>query len=118
MDTIFTMMSMDQTDHRRPETDLLFQSLVHICELLEDKKFQHFKSVMDTYINNYFCATLVHRCIYTTVTFILQLYVYTCTDNTKKCLIKYFQFNLIIFENDGFMVFVFTLQGFVSVPSQ
>ena len=35
---------------------------VHICELLEDKKFRHFRPVMDTYIKNYFCATLVHRC--------------------------------------------------------
>ena len=60
---------------------------VHICELLEDKKFRHFRPVMDTYIKNYFCATLVHRCCVQLIWFKIVV--------IKKCSFKEF-FTLLI----------------------
>lgn len=34
---------------------------VHIINLLQDSKFQHFKPVMDTYIESHFAGALSYR---------------------------------------------------------
>ncbi|XP_078272813.1 dedicator of cytokinesis protein 4-like isoform X4 [Rhinoraja longicauda] len=39
----------------------VFDSLVHIINLLQDIKFQHFKPVMDTYIESHFAGALAYR---------------------------------------------------------
>uniref|UniRef100_A0A8C6UCJ8 Dedicator of cytokinesis 4b n=1 Tax=Neogobius melanostomus TaxID=47308 RepID=A0A8C6UCJ8_9GOBI len=39
----------------------VFDSLVHIINLLQDSKFQHFKPVMDTYIESHFAGALSYR---------------------------------------------------------
>lgn len=36
---------------------------VHIINLLQDSKFQHFKPVMDTYIESHFAGALSYRCV-------------------------------------------------------
>ncbi|XP_035282476.1 dedicator of cytokinesis protein 4-like isoform X1 [Anguilla anguilla] len=39
----------------------VFDCLVHIINLLQDSKFQHFKPVMDTYIESHFAGALSYR---------------------------------------------------------
>ncbi|MGH0122521.1 UNVERIFIED_CONTAM: hypothetical protein FKN15_049335 [Acipenser sinensis] len=39
----------------------VFDCLVHIFNLLQDSKFQHFKPVMDTYIESHFAGALSYR---------------------------------------------------------
>ncbi|XP_062872121.1 dedicator of cytokinesis protein 4-like [Trichomycterus rosablanca] len=39
----------------------VFDCLVHIINLLQDSKFQHFKPVMDTYIEGHFAGALSYR---------------------------------------------------------
>uniref|UniRef100_A0A8B9L244 Dedicator of cytokinesis 4 n=1 Tax=Astyanax mexicanus TaxID=7994 RepID=A0A8B9L244_ASTMX len=39
----------------------VFDCLVHIINLLQDSKFQHFKPVMDNYIENHFAGALSYR---------------------------------------------------------
>ncbi|KAJ8245663.1 hypothetical protein GJAV_G00273130 [Gymnothorax javanicus] len=39
----------------------VFDCLVHIINLLQDSKFQHFKLVMDTYIESHFAGALSYR---------------------------------------------------------
>lgn len=40
---------------------------VHIINLLQDSKFQHFKPVMDTYIESHFAGALSYRYVATSV---------------------------------------------------
>ncbi|XP_043944609.1 dedicator of cytokinesis protein 4 isoform X2 [Protopterus annectens] len=39
----------------------VFDCLVHIINLLQDSKFEHFKPVMDTYIESHFAGALAYR---------------------------------------------------------
>uniref|UniRef100_A0AAR2KLZ4 Dedicator of cytokinesis 4b n=1 Tax=Pygocentrus nattereri TaxID=42514 RepID=A0AAR2KLZ4_PYGNA len=39
----------------------VFDCLVHVINLLQDSKFQHFKPVMDNYIENHFAGALSYR---------------------------------------------------------
>ncbi|KAF7670188.1 hypothetical protein LDENG_00035470 [Lucifuga dentata] len=57
LDTLFGIL--DESSQRYGLK--VFDSLVHIINLLQDSKFQHFKPVMDTYIESHFAGALSHR---------------------------------------------------------
>ncbi|KAG5670986.1 hypothetical protein PVAND_001211 [Polypedilum vanderplanki] len=41
--------------------DLVFQCLIRLIEIVSDKKYQHFQSVLDLYINESFSSTLAYK---------------------------------------------------------
>lgn len=41
--------------------DLVFQCLLLLIEIVSDKKYQHFQSVLDLYINESFSSTLAYE---------------------------------------------------------
>ncbi|XP_015795969.1 dedicator of cytokinesis protein 3 isoform X2 [Tetranychus urticae] len=60
LDALFSMFSThdgNQTHH----SGLVFKVLLHILSLLDDPKYEHFKPVLDTYINGHFAAALVYK---------------------------------------------------------
>ncbi|XP_060885429.1 dedicator of cytokinesis protein 4b isoform X2 [Labrus mixtus] len=57
LDTLFGIL--DESSQRYGLK--VFDSLVHIINLLQDSKFQHFKPVMDTYIESHFAGALSYR---------------------------------------------------------
>ncbi|XP_054910667.1 dedicator of cytokinesis protein 4b isoform X1 [Poeciliopsis prolifica] len=57
LDTLFGIL--DESSQRYSLK--VFDSLVHIINLLQDSKFQHFKPVMDTYIESHFAGALSYR---------------------------------------------------------
>ncbi|CAG5927670.1 unnamed protein product [Menidia menidia] len=57
LDTLFGIL--DESSQRYGLK--VFDSLVHIINLLQDSKFQHFKPVMDTYIEGHFAGALSYR---------------------------------------------------------
>ncbi|CAH1784994.1 unnamed protein product [Owenia fusiformis] len=59
MDTLFSMFSLEENSVS-PKASQVFQTLVSIFGLLEDRRFEHFKPVMDAYISNHFSAPLVY----------------------------------------------------------
>ncbi|RWS11389.1 dedicator of cytokinesis protein 3-like isoform X2, partial [Dinothrombium tinctorium] len=60
LDALFSMFSTHDgnTTHY---TGLVFKALIHIFCLLEDPKYEHFKPVLDTYIEGHFAAALVYK---------------------------------------------------------
>uniref|UniRef100_A0A3Q3DTZ1 Dedicator of cytokinesis 4b n=1 Tax=Hippocampus comes TaxID=109280 RepID=A0A3Q3DTZ1_HIPCM len=59
LDTLFGIL--DESSQRYGLK--VFDSLVHIINLLQDSKFQHFKPVMDTYIESHFAGALSYDLI-------------------------------------------------------
>uniref|UniRef100_A0A8C1QTX1 Dedicator of cytokinesis 4b n=1 Tax=Cyprinus carpio TaxID=7962 RepID=A0A8C1QTX1_CYPCA len=57
LDTLFGIL--DESSKRYALK--VFDCLVHIINLLQDSKFQHFKPVMDTYIESHFAGALSYR---------------------------------------------------------
>ncbi|XP_031439017.1 dedicator of cytokinesis protein 4-like [Clupea harengus] len=57
LDTLFGIL--DESSQRYGLK--VFDCLVHIINLLQDSKFQHFKPVMDTYIESHFAGALSYR---------------------------------------------------------
>ncbi|XP_074553897.1 dedicator of cytokinesis protein 4b isoform X6 [Halichoeres trimaculatus] len=57
LDTLFGIL--DESSQRYGLK--VFDSLVYIINLLQDSKFQHFKPVMDTYIESHFAGALSYR---------------------------------------------------------
>lgn len=60
LDALFAMFSNDEgnsTEH----SGLVFHVLVSIFSLLQSNKFQHFKPVMEAYIEDHFAAALVYK---------------------------------------------------------
>ncbi|TRY71348.1 hypothetical protein DNTS_021185 [Danionella cerebrum] len=57
LDTLFGIL--DESSQRYALK--VFDCLVHIINLLQDCKFQHFKPVMDTYIESHFAGALSYR---------------------------------------------------------
>uniref|UniRef100_A0A673H0N0 Dedicator of cytokinesis protein 4-like n=1 Tax=Sinocyclocheilus rhinocerous TaxID=307959 RepID=A0A673H0N0_9TELE len=57
LDTLFGIL--DESSQRYALK--VFDCLVHIINLLQDSKFQHFKPVMDTYIESHFAGALSYR---------------------------------------------------------
>ncbi|XP_064175400.1 dedicator of cytokinesis protein 4-like isoform X3 [Anguilla rostrata] len=57
LDTLFGILDENAQRHGLK----VFDCLVHIINLLQDSKFQHFKPVMDTYIESHFSGALSYR---------------------------------------------------------
>uniref|UniRef100_A0A8C2D319 Dedicator of cytokinesis 4b n=1 Tax=Cyprinus carpio TaxID=7962 RepID=A0A8C2D319_CYPCA len=57
LDTLFGIL--DESSQRYALK--VFDCVVHIINLLQDSKFQHFKPVMDTYIESHFAGALSYR---------------------------------------------------------
>uniref|UniRef100_A0A8B9LIR9 Dedicator of cytokinesis 4b n=1 Tax=Astyanax mexicanus TaxID=7994 RepID=A0A8B9LIR9_ASTMX len=57
LDTLFGILDESAQRHGLK----VFDCLVHIINLLQDSKFQHFKPVMDTYIESHFAGALSYR---------------------------------------------------------
>ncbi|XP_035257255.1 dedicator of cytokinesis protein 4-like isoform X1 [Anguilla anguilla] len=57
LDTLFGILDENSQRHGLK----VFDCLVHIINLLQDSKFQHFKPVMDTYIESHFSGALSYR---------------------------------------------------------
>ncbi|XP_053487199.1 dedicator of cytokinesis protein 4 [Ictalurus furcatus] len=57
LDTLFAVL--DESPQRYGLK--VFDCLVHVINLLQDSKFQHFKPVMDNYIENHFAGALSYR---------------------------------------------------------
>nr|XP_036883291.1 dedicator of cytokinesis protein 4 isoform X2 [Manis javanica] len=57
LDTLFGILD----ENSQKYGSKVFDSLVHIINLLQDSKFHHFKPVMDTYIESHFAGALAHR---------------------------------------------------------
>uniref|UniRef100_W5LYE7 C2 DOCK-type domain-containing protein n=1 Tax=Lepisosteus oculatus TaxID=7918 RepID=W5LYE7_LEPOC len=71
LDALFTIMM----EHADTETydKLVFDALVFIINLVADQKFQHFNTVLETYISLHFSATLSYRKLMTVLTGYLEL---------------------------------------------
>lgn len=66
LDALFAMFSNEEgnsTEH----SGTVFHVLVSIFSLLQSSKFEHFKPVMDEYIENHFAAALVYKGLITSV---------------------------------------------------
>lgn len=66
LDALFSIFSTEDgnsNDHSGP----VFHVLVSILSLLDDPKFEHFKPVMDAYIEGHFAAALVYKGLLTSV---------------------------------------------------
>lgn len=66
LDALFAMFSNEEgnsTEH----SGLVFHVLVSIFSLLQSSKFQHFKPVMEAYIEDHFAAALVYKGLITSV---------------------------------------------------
>uniref|UniRef100_A0A8V5FZH6 Uncharacterized protein n=1 Tax=Melopsittacus undulatus TaxID=13146 RepID=A0A8V5FZH6_MELUD len=59
LDALFSIM-MEHSDTDVYDT-LVFDALVFIVGLVADKKFQHFNTILDTYIRQHFSATLAYK---------------------------------------------------------
>lgn len=60
LDALFAMFSTED-GNSTPHSGLVFHVLVSIFSLLQNSKFQHFKPVIDIYIQNHFAAALVYK---------------------------------------------------------
>ncbi|XP_011184777.2 dedicator of cytokinesis protein 3 isoform X2 [Zeugodacus cucurbitae] len=66
LDALFAMFSNEEgnsTEH----SGLVFHVLVSIFSVLQSNKFQHFRPVMNAYIENHFAAALVYKGLITSV---------------------------------------------------
>lgn len=60
LDALFAMFSNEE-GNSTAHSGTVFHVLVSIFSLLQSNKFQHFKPVMDAYIENHFAAALVYK---------------------------------------------------------
>lgn len=134
LDALFAMFSTEDgnsTEH----SGLVFHVLVSIFSLLQSSKFQHFKPVIDAYIDNHFAAALVYKGLLSSVQHCAEWMTSTeHPEPIQKCFgsIEYI-FKLIIqsrklfaeatggqfedsFRRDLQMVFL-SLDGMLMVPS-
>lgn len=66
LDALFAMFSNEE-GNSTAHSGTVFHVLVSIFSLLQSSKFQHFKPVMDAYIENHFAAALVYKGLITSV---------------------------------------------------
>lgn len=61
LDALFDILRESDSANAVTETDnLVFDCLLLLIEIVDDKKYQHFQSVLDLYINESFSATLAY----------------------------------------------------------
>lgn len=66
LDALFQIFS-DEDGNSTEHSGTVFQVLVSIFSLLQSSKFEHFKPVMDEYIDKHFAAALVYKGLITSV---------------------------------------------------
>ncbi|KAM8705044.1 hypothetical protein ACLKA7_009497 [Drosophila subpalustris] len=66
LDALFAMFSNEEGNSTQ-HSGLVFHVLVSIFSLLQSNKFQHFRPVMNEYIENHFAAALVYKGLITSV---------------------------------------------------
>lgn len=66
LDALFAMFS-NEAGNSTAHSGTVFHVLVSIFSLLQSSKFEHFKPVMDEYIENHFAAALVYKGLITSV---------------------------------------------------
>ncbi|XP_037943777.1 dedicator of cytokinesis protein 3-like [Teleopsis dalmanni] len=66
LDALFAMFSNEEGNSTQ-HSGLVFHVLVSIFSLLQSNKFQHFRPVMNAYIENHFAAALVYKGLITSV---------------------------------------------------
>ncbi|SPP88189.1 blast:Dedicator of cytokinesis protein 3 [Drosophila guanche] len=66
LDVLFAMFSNEEGNSTQ-HSGLVFHVLVSIFSLLQSNKFQHFRPVMNEYIENHFAAALVYKGLITSV---------------------------------------------------
>ncbi|XP_078509500.1 dedicator of cytokinesis protein 2 isoform X2 [Lissotriton helveticus] len=59
LDALFNIMM--EHSHCEQYDILVFDALIYIIGLIADRKFQHFNTVLDTYIKQHFSATLAYK---------------------------------------------------------
>lgn len=59
LDALFDILTTNDDPLRYD--DLVFQCLIMLIEIVNDKKYQHFQSVLDLYINESFSSTLAYN---------------------------------------------------------
>ncbi|XP_061418833.1 LOW QUALITY PROTEIN: dedicator of cytokinesis protein 4 [Lethenteron reissneri] len=57
LDALFSILDDSPEKYSR----LVFQSLVQIINLVRESRFEHFRPVMDTYIEKHFCGALAYK---------------------------------------------------------
>ncbi|XP_043244747.1 dedicator of cytokinesis protein 3-like [Amphibalanus amphitrite] len=60
LDSLFSMFSTEDGNSTQ-HSGLVFQVLVSIFSHLQDSKFEHFRPVVDAYVNGHFAAALVYK---------------------------------------------------------
>ncbi|XP_061710006.1 dedicator of cytokinesis protein 3 isoform X3 [Cydia pomonella] len=60
LDALFALFSTED-GNSTPHSGTVFLVLVSICSLLDESRFQHFKPVLDVYIEEHFSAALVYK---------------------------------------------------------
>lgn len=77
LDALFAIFS-DEDGNSTENSGTVFQVLVSIFSLLQSSKFEHFKPVMDEYIDKHFAAALVYKGLITSVQHLAD-----CMTNTE-----------------------------------
>lgn len=80
LDALFAIFS-DADGNSTEQSGTVFQVLVSIFSLLQCSKFEHFKPVMDEYIENHFAAALVYKGLITSVQHLAECMINT--DNSE-----------------------------------
>ncbi|CAG9138455.1 unnamed protein product [Plutella xylostella] len=60
LDALFALFSTED-GNSTPHSGTVFLVLVSICSLLDESRFQHFRPVLDVYIEEHFSAALVYK---------------------------------------------------------
>ncbi|XP_045446102.1 dedicator of cytokinesis protein 3 [Melitaea cinxia] len=60
LDALFALFSTED-GNSTPHSGTVFLVLVSICSLLDEPRFQHFRPVLDVYIDEHFSAALVYK---------------------------------------------------------
>nr|XP_021207510.2 dedicator of cytokinesis protein 3 isoform X1 [Bombyx mori] len=60
LDALFALFSTED-GNSTPHSGTVFLVLISICSLLDESRFQHFKPVLDVYIEEHFSAALVYK---------------------------------------------------------
>lgn len=87
LDALFAIFS-DEDGNSTEHSGTVFQVLVSIFSLLQSSKFEHFKPVMDEYIDNHFAAALVYKGLITSVQHLADCM--TTAEQSSEPIPKYF----------------------------
>lgn len=82
LDALFNILV--QNDDPVKYDDLVFKCLIRLIEIVSDKKYQHFQSVLDFYIKDCFSATLAYGKLITVLQYYIRKAIGDKTTNEKS----------------------------------